>query len=96
MFEDIEMERRDIPDLLLVPPELYGEGYPYAPENWPGRGSAPCSTKTRKKYIFASKVAVKNYIRTFSPATDPEAVLSTFYWKIPALPPASAYRLRCL
>ncbi|CAJ1971708.1 unnamed protein product [Sphenostylis stenocarpa] len=124
------MERRDIPHLPPVPPEVYGEGYPYAPENWPERGdiwrwrtgrrivrngmyfqdrylylpdrllrawkeeknaseSAPCSSKTRKKYIFASKVAVKNYIRTFFPATDPEAVFSTFYWKIPALPPAS-------
>ncbi|CAJ1925724.1 unnamed protein product [Sphenostylis stenocarpa] len=126
--EHTEMERRGIPNLQPVPPEVYGEGYPYAPENWPETGdiwrwrtgrrivrkgmyfqdrylylpdrllralkeekkqseSAQSSSKTRQKYIFASKVAFKNYIKTYFPGTDPEAVFSTFYWKIPALPP---------
>ncbi|CAJ1925845.1 unnamed protein product [Sphenostylis stenocarpa] len=51
--------------------------------------SAQSSSKTRQKYIFASKVAFKNYIKTYFPGTDPEAVFSTFYWKIPALPPVN-------
>ncbi|CAJ1971704.1 unnamed protein product [Sphenostylis stenocarpa] len=51
-----------------------------------GRRSTLFEQDLQEMHLF-KQMAVKNYIKTYFPGTDPEAVFSSFYWKITALPP---------